>query len=165
MESLLRAPTLRQRVLAFVLEHPGTTLGQLRRALSLSWGRAHHHVKLLERLGALQRVRAGRRALLMPAGLEEDERSLRARALLRGETARRVAQAVALSAPTDVEALSRALGESRRVVYYHVKQLIEAGVVQSASRTRHFGLVPSPSLRSLLAPGDVADDIANVLPP
>lgn len=140
----------RREILRIVEENPGITLGELKRRFPRSWGTVYHHLTRLQQAGLVRVLVAGRRRLLVAASMQADEAELNARALLRGSTVERVARIVAENPECRVAEIAERVGESPRVVYYHVKQLLDANLLESSSRTRHFGLRAAPLLLVLL---------------
>lgn len=134
---------IRREILAAVLERPGLTLGELRSKVRLGWGNAYHHLAKLQRAGLVQMERYGRRLVVFPAAEPLDAMAAPALAILRGQTARAICDDIARHAPTDVSSIATRTGRSPRAVYYHVRQLIAVGLVESRSLVRQFSLYPS----------------------
>lgn len=149
-----RNGSTRERILDIAARRPGIPLTRLKNRLDVSWGTLFYHIGILRDKGLVRTVRAGRRRLLFPAGVLSGETALVAVAFLEGETARRVACAIRERPDARIEELAALTGKSRRVVYYHVKQLLDAGLAIRSSRTRHFGLRIDPRV------ADVVDAIA-----
>jgi DNA-binding transcriptional ArsR family regulator len=148
-EELLDSPA-RKAILDCAREQPGIPLGELRLKVDLGWGALYHHLHKLEE-GALIEVRnVGRLNLVYLRGAEE-QRDILACSLLRGTTARLLAEEILRRPGRSVPDLVETTGESPRVVYYHVKRLAEAGLITSPSRFRHVELSPSPHLPRFLA--------------
>jgi len=140
----------RQQILEAVGRHPGISVSQLRREVGLGWGAFYHHLKKLRSLGLvrLRYVGAYRMAFLPKTAAEGDASAF---AALQHETTRKVALAILRCPRTTIKQIVEATGESPRVVYYHVKQLLDGGLILSGSKTRHVDLRPSPQLRALMA--------------
>lgn len=155
--NVLESP-LRQQIVRIVHEQPGIPLGVLLQRVPVGWGTLYHHIHKLSSAGLIQARTAGRRRLLYPPG--EDPLAAAGDSIIRGATARRIAKAILDAPDSSIPQLAERLGESHRVVYYHVKRLLEAGLVTSTSRTRHKDLVASPRLAKLLSAPWNADDAA-----
>jgi DNA-binding transcriptional ArsR family regulator len=105
----------------------------------------------MEDAGLLHTRAAGRRRLAYPGPAAESPPALdRARAMLAGPTTRRVAEGVLARPGIGIEELLETLGESPRAVYYHVKRLVDAGLVLRDPRVRYASLSPGPLLQALL---------------
>lgn len=139
----------RMRIVQRVLDRPGSSMSELSDALSMSWTQLHYHVTRLEHAGVVRTAKAGRRRLVFPA-LEADE-APDDRALVMERTARALAMLIAENPRCSVNDLVRLSEETPRVVYYHVKRLLESGLVTSSSTTRHRGLAATPRLLRLLS--------------
>lgn len=138
-----------QALLQEIRKHPGMSLSELRVRFDLGWGNLYHHINQLERRDVIRLELVGRRRLAYPA--HDPHRFKPAQdSLLRGRTARVVAEAVARTPGAGVLEISEATGVTPRAVYYHVRRLCQAGLVERASRGRYAGLRPSQSLVRLL---------------
>lgn len=137
-------------MLEIIEANPGIPLAALRAQLELGWGTTYHHLAKLERAGLVRALGVGRRRVVVSSSCDISDAEMRARGLLHGPTARRVAELVAGRPRTRILDISAALGESDRVIYYHVGQLLKAGLLTSGSQTRHFDLRPTPLLERLL---------------
>lgn len=150
-EARVLESSLRRQIVDIIREEPGIAIGGLLEKLPVGWGTVYHHLSKLERGGVVRCVTSGRRRLLYlveqgAAGQDPHQRSL-----LGGHTTRTIASIVAEGQGMSIEAIVEQSHETPRVVYYHLKRLIEAGLVQSESATRYRGLMASDRLRELLA--------------
>lgn len=148
-ERLLESP-LRQQIVDMVRARPGVSVGDIMDELQVGWGTLYHHLTKLSRSRIIQTSVVGRRRLVYPVSPDLDPTVDKHMAMLRGKTARRVAEAVLAQPNIGISELTVMLEESPRVVYYHVKRLLDAGLLVSDSKTRHTGLAPSPQLANLL---------------
>lgn len=148
---------VRQEMLRLLDETGGLPLAQLKERVGLGWGSFYHHLEKLQRAGHLEVAENGRRRVVYPVGLG-DERHSRACSALQGATARRIAAAIASRPGCSVRDVLEEVGESPRVVYYHLKRLMEAGLVESSSPTRHFDLTAGPELQDALDALDAEQD-------
>lgn len=146
---LVASSPTRQRILSEVARHPGISVSALKETLGLNWGPLYHHLGKLRAARLLDARQVGRLRLLYPgsrtkAGLEHH-------ALLRGQSARRLALAIRASPGMEAGALSAALGVSPRAVYHHLKRLHGAGLIESPTSGRYKALRSTPLLESCLA--------------
>lgn len=150
-EHLLQSPA-RARILLAVHERPGISIGALSKRLSMNVVTLHYHVERLREGGYVRAERAGRRRLVFsasaPAYASPEER-----AMLLERTARRIALAVVHRRYRSVLELVEDLGESPRVVYYHLKRLREAGLVTGPDGAHGHGIGPTAKLLALLGEG------------
>lgn len=138
----------RLRILQIVYERPGISVTELAGCLAMSWGQLSYHLARLERAELLHTVKAGRHRLVFPE--REPLETPEDRALVLERTARALALLIVDNPQLTVTDLVRLSGETPRVVYYHVKRLLDAGLVTSSSGTHHRGLVASARLAHLL---------------
>ena len=151
---LLDAPVRRQ-ILDLVARQPGLPVGELQALLGVGWGTLHHHLRKLEDADLIHTSLVGRRRLVH-LGRDDPHAGL---AILRGRTARRIAETIASHPAISITDVARLTGGSPRAVYYHVKRLVEAGLVATEGQTRYARLAPTPLLPPMLRdtppPGDL----------
>jgi predicted transcriptional regulator len=120
-------PTQR-RILEFITSHPGVHLREICRALALAMGAVQYHVRRLERDGRIHSVRRGLYKFFYPANLF-------------GERQRDVLSVLSLDRPRELllniiehpestqESLSGATHISQPTVSWHLKRLVDLGIV------------------------------------
>ena len=144
---VLESPA-RMRILRLVHERPGICVTDLAASLSMTWGQLHYHLGRLAEAGLLHTVKAGRHRLVFldPEALEAAE----AQAIVLGRTARALALLIVDNPHVTVTDLVRISGETPRVVYYHVKKMLDAGLVTSSSGAHRRGLAADARLLQFL---------------
>lgn len=140
----------RRRILHLVRSNPGIGLTELRRRTETGWGVLAHHLKVLERAELVHRVKVERRVRIFPRGTAFGP-SPEAVVALQVEAARKVSRAILARPGIGMSEVLRSIDESPRVVYHHVKRLLEKGLLASSSRTRHLDLRVTPLLAEALA--------------
>jgi len=117
-----------RRVLDFIAAHPGVHLREICRALDLAMGDVQYHVRRLERDGRISSFRRGLYKFFYPANLF-------------GERQRDVLSVLSLDRPRELllniiehpestqEALAVATEVSQPTVSWHLKRLIDLGIV------------------------------------
>jgi DNA-binding transcriptional ArsR family regulator len=150
-DRILDSPS-RRAILAAVRASPGLTMSSLKRRTGYSWGLLYHHVHLLERSGHVTTQLVGRRRVLYPAEAPLADPKLAARILLEGETLRIVARAIVDHPGASMAEVVRASSASPRAAYYHVRRLLDAGLIVSESRVRYMRLRATRLLEELLSP-------------
>ena len=143
------SPT-REIALRIVAGEPGIPLTRLRARLGVSWGTLFYHLQILVARGRIRILRQGRRRLAFTSQPVVSEASIVAAGVLEGRTALRIARAIRAHPDARIHELAAATGETQRVVYYHVRRFLQAGVVTRSSPTRHFGLQLAPGVAELL---------------
>ena len=148
VESKVLESPERLRILQIVYERPGVSVTELAQRLEMTWGQLNYHLTRLASAGLLHTVKAGRHRLVFPE--KEPAETPEDRALLLERTARALALLIVDNPQVTVTDLVRLSGETPRVVYYHVKRLLDAGLVTSSSGIHHRGLAASARLVHLL---------------
>ncbi len=141
-----RDPTLRERVLRVVGNHPGAPEGSVAVLAGLDPRGAAVHLAALERAGKVVRTReAGtRRFLPAPSSGEEDEEDAGSPPDPVEELAgmeRRVFDTIREEPGLGQSDVARRVGTSRQAVHYHIKKLADRGLVRrqrEGRRTRCF---------------------------
>jgi predicted transcriptional regulator len=141
---------LRERILGAIEREPGASPTRLVADLGIGWSTLYHHVNALEAQGRIRAASAGRHTFLYPAGMAGDPRLSVQRSVLSGGRARLVAAEAARTPGHDVGSLAEALDISPRVVYHHVRRLVEAGLLRSSMARRYRDLAPTEPLLALL---------------
>lgn len=118
----------RRRILDFITSHPGAHLRDICRALGLAMGDVQYHIRRLERDGRIHSVRRGLYRFFYPANLF-------------GERQRDVLSVLSLDRPRELllniiehpgstqEALAEATKVSQPTVSWHLKRLVDLGIV------------------------------------
>jgi DNA-binding transcriptional ArsR family regulator len=141
---------LRARILAAIERAPGASPTRIVEDLGIGWSTLYHHVKALEAQGVVRSASAGRHTFLYPAGMASDPRLSVQRSVLFGGRARLVGEEAARAPGHDVSSLAAALDISPRVVYHHVRRLVEAGLLRSSMARRYRDLAATEHLLALL---------------
>lgn len=142
---------LRKRIYKAIEKAPGLPLSHLLTRLDVGWSTLYRELEVLEEAGLVRSRKKGRHCLVFPY---EDEVAtsvpLSQTILLQGKTAREIAIRIAKKPGQDMEALAEHLDLSPRVVYYHLRRLVEGKLIKSSSTTRYRNLSPTPVLQELL---------------
>ena len=117
-----------RRILEFIVSHPGVYLREICRALGLAMGDVQYHLGRLERDGRIHSMRRGLYKFFYPANLF-------------GERQRDVLSMLSLDRPRELllniierpgstqEALAEATHVSQPTVSWHLKRLVDLGIV------------------------------------
>lgn len=142
---------LRKRIYKAIEKAPGLPLSHLLTRLDVGWSTLYRELNALEDAGLIASKKRGRHCLVYPAGEEVTGRgALSQTILLQGRTAREIAARIAKKPGQDMETLAEHLDLSPRVVYYHLRRLVEGKLIKSSSTTRYRDLAPTPALNELL---------------
>ncbi len=120
-------PTQR-RILEFISLHPGVHLREICRALSLAMGDVQYHVGRLERSGRITSMRRGLYKFFYPANLF-GERQRDVLSVLSLERPRELLLNIIEHPGSTQEALAAATGVSQPTVSWHLKRLVELGIL------------------------------------
>ena len=141
----------RADVLRAIEAQPGVPIQQIAKQLSLPLGTVRHYIERLEKDGLIRTLRAGRRriAFASSAGVDEYPED---RAFLQEESSLRIVAVILARQPCGIMDIVEASGLSQRVVYYHAKRLLEAGLITRSSTSHYHGLRATARLFALLGP-------------
>lgn len=142
---------LRKRIYKAIEKAPGLPLSHLLTRLDVGWSTLYRELETLEGAGLIRSKKKGRHCLVFPAHEDLAGRgALTQTILLQGATAREIASRIARKPGQDMETLAEHLDLSPRVVYYHLRRLLEGKLIKSSSTTRYRDLAPTPALTELL---------------
>jgi DNA-binding transcriptional ArsR family regulator len=118
----------RRKILEFITDHPGVHLREVCRALALGMGDVQYHIRRLERDGRITSARRGLYKFFYPADLF-GERQRELLSMLSLETPRELLLSI-IERPgsTQIE-LAAATGVSQPTASWHLKRLVELGIV------------------------------------
>lgn len=146
----LQSP-LRKQIMKAVQKAPGLPLSHLLTRLDVGWSTLYRELDVLVDAGLVKSRKRGRHCLVYPTEGEGGKPVPISQAiLLQGATAREIAARIAKKPGQNMETIAEHLDLSPRVVYYHLRRLVEARLVKSSSSTRYRDLSPTPLLKDLL---------------
>lgn len=117
-----------KRVLRYVLEHPGSYLRQIRRALDISMGTTQYHLGLLEKAGRIVSNKHGLFRYYFAAGVFHDQEKNLLETLSH-ETARKILlHIIERGNPTQSDIVDN-VGLSSPSVSWHVRRLTDSQVI------------------------------------
>ncbi len=144
----------RDLILAAIQSNPGCTKAELCRMTDLSWGAVAHHVRHCIRLGRVRSIKTDRKVFLYLANVHADQMALMR--LLRNHLVQRLVREVQGQPGTGINALSKRLDASRKVIRRHLSELVFADVMERSSDYRPKFRVVNPPSESALAPHENA---------
>lgn len=144
---------VRERVLALVQAHPGLHERELERRLGLASRLTGYHLSVLEASGSLRRVQDSGYSRFFPVDPSLSDQDLHDLCLLRRAPALRITVLLLSLGRAGNKALAQQLGLAKASVSYHLRLLVEAGVlsVTASGRHRHYELVEPTRIRTLLS--------------
>jgi predicted transcriptional regulator len=134
-ERMVLPPTTQSRVYECIKAHPGIHLRKIGRDLGLATGDVQYHLYRLESEGRVNSVRRGLYKLFYPSDLFGDaQRKLLG--VLTQETAREVLLNIIQNPNTSQEELALILQVSQPTISWHIKRLVELGILQKEQKGR-----------------------------
>jgi len=142
-------PTQR-RILDYISSHPGVHLRQICRDLGLAMGDVQYHIQRLERDNRVSSIRRGLYRFFYPSTLfGEKQRDVLG--LLTLDTPRELLLHIIEKPDSGQDELARAIAVSQPTVSWHLKRLVDMGVVEKKQMCRTI---------TYLVPGERAAEIA-----
>lgn len=147
-DSVLELAT-RRRIYTYVVDHPGSYLREIQRALDMTMGSLEYHLGQLVEAG-LVTVQHEENKRFFPARMDASER--RPLSLLRQEAVRRIAAALLVEPESPHKDLAAATGLGGSTLSYYLAKLAEAGLVTSRrdGRTTRYALTDPARVHRLL---------------
>lgn len=141
-----------RRVLDALRQHPGASLGELAKALGVSWATVAYHRRRLEKAGLVDATLDGPRQRLHARDPDPDSDRAACRAMLQGQTLGRLARLVHAEPGLTQEALAARLDLPLAPLRHHLQRLADAGLVAGSAPALLDRIVPTPLLDLLLGP-------------
>lgn len=135
----------RDVILAAIESCPGATKAEICRMTGLSWGAVSHHIRTCTRAGTVRAMKTDRKVFLYLSTVQTDQMALMR--LLRNDLVARMVDEVRGNPGLGINALSRRLDTSRKVIRRHLADLVYAGVLERSDDYR-------PKFRVLQPPGE-----------
>ena len=127
--------TTQQRVLDYINSHPGVHLREICRELGLAMGDVQYHVHRLENQGSITSTRRGLYKFFYPSALFGD-RQREILSFLTLETPRELLLTIVEKPNSVQDDLARATGVSQPTISWHLKRLVELGIVEKTQTGR-----------------------------
>jgi DNA-binding transcriptional ArsR family regulator len=138
-----RESVTRRLILAAIESQPGCTKAEICRTTGLSWGSVSHHIRRCTRLGHVRAIKTDRKVFLYLPTIHSDQMTMMR--LLRNDVVQRLVSEVRGHPGTGINALSRSLDVSRKIIRRHLADLVYAGVMErSADYRPKFRVVHMP---------------------
>jgi predicted transcriptional regulator len=111
----------RANIYNLISSNPGISFGTITRELRISNGTVQHHLRILETHGHVQSKRNGRQTRYYLTGVRTSELS---------QTQESILQAIEENLGSSQSDIARSLGISRQLVNYHIKILVDKGLIE-----------------------------------
>jgi DNA-binding transcriptional ArsR family regulator len=147
---LLEHP-LRSQIFHVIQENPGIHASGLARQVGVGWGTITHHLEKLERghLVAIRKV--NNQKCFFENGGKVSRQDMAIAGAVKGDTASDIAQFVTTHPMTSQKQMAESLGLSPALVSFHVKKLVNLGVLDKVRHGKETLLTTSDALRRVLA--------------
>ena len=117
------------RVLSYIIEHPGCYLRKIRRELGISMGNTQYHLNELVKSGKITSARGGRRKFYFVNGVFGRTNLANVLEILSQDTARKILLLIIVNKNLTQSELTKILGISAGSINWHIKRLIEFNFV------------------------------------
>lgn len=125
-----------ERVLAFITAHPGIHLRKISRDLGLAIGDTQYQLSRLEKSGSIKSFRRGLYRFFFPADLFGERQGVII-SVISQETPRELLLSILSKPGSSQEELSASLRLSPPTISWHMKRLLELGLVVRVQQGRH----------------------------
>ncbi len=152
-DELLNHP-MRAQIFDVIKEHPGIHASQLAREMGVGWGTITHHLDKLQRGEMVTTRRVNNQKCFFEQGGEISRADMAIASALKGDTAASIAAFVQAQPMTSQKTMAEALGISPALASFHVKKLVNLGVLDKLRHGKETLLTTSDGLRRVMASSD-----------
>ncbi len=152
-DELLDHP-MRSQIFDVIKEHPGIHASQLAREMGVGWGTITHHLDKLQRGQMVTTRRVNNQKCFFEQGGEISRADMQIASALKGDTASSIAAFVQAQPMTSQKAMAEALDISPALASFHVKKLVNLGVLDKIRHGKETLLTTSDGLRRVMASSD-----------
>jgi len=150
---LLEHP-LRASIFDVIKTQPGIHASQLARELDVGWGTITHHLDKLQKASLVTTRKVNNQKCFFEQGGEISRQDMAIASALKGDTASGIAQFVSTHPMTSQKQMAEALEISPALASFHVKKLVNLGVLDKFRHGKETLLTTSDGLRRIMASGD-----------
>lgn len=122
----------REKIYKYVYKYPGLHLREILRGLDLSEGTIRYHLEFLEKNNLITKRRNGRYVRFYPSNKIDNNEKLILN-LLRNKKTRDILIYILVKTSASRNKLSEELEKDPSTIYYHLKKLLDLGVIEEAS--------------------------------
>lgn len=141
---------VRAQIMGTIQSHPGIHASQLAREVGVGWGTVSHHLDKLSRANLVTTRKVNNQKCFFEQGGAVSRQDMEAASAVKGDTAGRVAGFVHAHPMTSQKELAESLGISAALASFHVKKLVNLGVLDKMRHGKETLLTTSASMRRLL---------------
>lgn len=152
---LLQHP-LRGQIFDVIKTNPGIHASQLAREMDVGWGTITHHLDKLQKGKLVATRKVNNQKCFFEQGGEISRADMAIASALKGDTAAGIAGFVGSNPMTSQKTLAEALDISPALASFHVKKLVNLGVLEKFRHGKETLLTTSEGLRRVMASADPA---------
>ncbi len=152
-DELLEHP-MRAQIFDVIKTHPGIHASQLAREMEVGWGTITHHLDKLQRGQMVTTRRVNNQKCFFEQGGDISRADMQIASALKGDTASSIAAFVQAQPMTSQKTMAEALGISPALASFHVKKLVNLGVLDKIRHGKETLLTTSDGLRRVMASSD-----------
>lgn len=141
---------VRANIMTTIQAHPGIHASQLARDVGVGWGTVSHHLDKLDRANLVTTRKVNNQKCFFEQGGAVSRQDMEAASAVKGDTAGKVAGFVHAHPMTSQKDLAESLGISAALTSFHVKKLVNLGVLDRLRHGKETLLTTSSSMRRLL---------------
>lgn len=149
-DELLEHP-LRSQIFQVIQSNPGIHASGLARQVGVGWGTITHHLEKLERGSLVATRKVNNQKCFFENGGRVSRQDMAIAGAVKGDTAGDIAGFVSAHPMTSQKQMAESLGLSPALVSFHVKKLVNLGVLDKVRHGKETLLTTSESLRRVLA--------------
>lgn len=150
---LLEHP-LRSNIFETIKDNPGIHASQLARELDVGWGTITHHLDKLQKGKLVATRKVNNQKCFFEQGGEISRQDMAIASALKGDTAAGIADFVSSHPMTSQKQMAEALEISPALASFHVKKLVNLGVLEKFRHGKETLLTTSDGLRRVMASAD-----------
>lgn len=143
--------TFRHQVLDLIRAHPGLHLREVARRLGLTATNAAYHLRVLEKHGFIRSERLNGKRVYVPSAGPAEKAKFLAQALLHRGSRARVLETLAAHPGSNQTALAAMTAQHQGAVSWHLRQLVQAGLVREERSPRECRYTLTPLGQELAA--------------
>lgn len=149
-DDLLDHP-MRAQIFQVIQSNPGIHASGLARQVGVGWGTITHHLEKLEKGSLVATRKVNNQKCFFENGGKVSRQDMAIAGAVKGDTAGDIAGFVTAHPMTSQKQMAEALGLSPALVSFHVKKLVNLGVLDKVRHGKETLLTTSESLRRVLA--------------
>ena len=145
---------MRGQIFHVIKQNPGIHASQLAREMDVGWGTITHHLDKLQRGQLVTTRKVNNQKCFFEQGGEISRADMAIASALKGDTAQGIAQFVSVHPMTSQKAMAESLDISPALASFHVKKLVNLGVLEKFRHGKETLLTTSDGLRRVMTSND-----------